>query len=77
MSQLIMNALMKEAEAQEAKALANLNNYMNNPSGIGEHPDIVAECLKLVKDITEAREIAQTVKSLANPVTTPKEDRIK
>ena len=42
MSQLIMNALMKQAEAKEAKAIANLNNYMTNPAGIGEHPDLVA-----------------------------------
>ena len=64
MSKLIMNALIKEAEAKEAKAIANLNAYMTNSAGIGEHPDIVAECMKLVKDVAEAREIAETVKSL-------------
>ena len=64
MSQLILNALIKEAEAKEAKAIANLQNYMSNPAGIGEHPDIVAECMKLVKDIAEAREIKETVNSL-------------
>ena len=64
MSQLIMNALMKEAEAKEAKAVANLQNYMSSAVGIGEHPDVVAECMKLVKDIAEAREIAETVTSL-------------
>jgi len=64
MSQLILNALIKEAEAKESKAVANLQNYMTNPAGIGEHPDIVAECMKLVKDIAEAREIIETVVSL-------------
>ena len=66
MSQLIMNALLAEAAAKETKAIANLQNYMSNPVGIGEHPDIVAECMKLVKDIAEAREIKETVNSLAN-----------
>jgi len=66
MSQLIMNALIKEAEAKEAKAIANLQNYMSNAAGIGEHPDIVTECGKLVKDIAEAREVLETVKSLVN-----------
>ncbi len=66
MSQLIMNALIKEAEAKEAKAIANLQNYMSNAAGIGEHPDIVAECGKLVKDVAEAREVLETVKSLVN-----------
>ena len=63
-SQLIMNALVAEANAKEAKAIANLQNYMSNPAGIGEHPDIVEECMKLVKDIASAREVIETVNSL-------------
>jgi len=64
MSQLIMNALIADANAKEAKAIANLNNYLTNPAGIGEHPDIVTECKKLIKEIAEAREIKETVNSL-------------
>ena len=64
MSQLIMNALIAEADAKETKAIANLQNYMSNSAGIGEHPDIVVECSKLVKDIAEARELRETVKNL-------------
>ena len=64
MSKLIMNALVLDAQAKEAKAIANLQNYMTNPAGIGEHPDIVEECKKLVKDIAEAREMIDTVNSL-------------
>ena len=66
MSQMIMNALVVEAEAKEQKALANLQVYMSNPAGIGEHPDVVAECSKLVKDIAEAREMKETVQNLIN-----------
>ena len=65
-TQLIMNAIIAEANAKEAKAIANLQNYMNNPAGIGEHPDIVGECNKLVKDIAEAREMRETVHSIVN-----------
>ena len=64
MSQLIMSALIAEADAKETKAIANLQNYMSNSAGIGEHPDIVVECSKLVKDIAEARELRETVKNL-------------
>ena len=64
MSQLILAALIAEANAKETKAVANLQNYMSNAVGIGEHPDVVAECMKLVKDIAEAREIKETVNSL-------------
>ena len=66
MTQLIMNAIIAEANAKEAKAIANLQNYVTNPAGIGEHPDIVAECSKLVKDIAEARELRETVHSIVN-----------
>ena len=61
---LIMNALLAEANAKETKALANLQNYMSSAVGIGEHPDVVAECMKLVKDIAEAKEIKETIKKL-------------
>ena len=64
MSNLIMNAVMAKAVADEATAIANLNNYMNSAVGVGEHPDIVAECEKLVKAIAEARETIETVKSI-------------
>ena len=64
MSQLIINALLADAVAQETKAVANLNNYFNNSAGIGEHPDIVAECKKLIKEVAEAREMKETVQAL-------------
>jgi len=64
MSKLIMSALVAEADAQETKAIANLQNYMSNPAGIGEHPDIVAECSKLVKEIASARELKETVQDI-------------
>ena len=60
----ILEALLAEAEAQETKAAVNLKNYLLHSSGVGEHPGIVAECSKLVKQIAEARELKETVKSL-------------
>ena len=46
------------------KAFANLTNYLNNPAGIGEHPDIVDECEKLVEDISSADGKLQTLSEL-------------
>ena len=60
----ILQAVLMEAQAKEAKAVVNLNNYMNNAAGIGEHPDIVGECSKLVKDIQEARDTIDCVNEL-------------
>ena len=62
--QLIMNAIIAEANALEAKSIANLQNYIDKSAGIGEHPDIVGECHKLIKDIAEAREIRETVQTI-------------
>ena len=49
----IINALAAKFNADKLKAFANLNNYLNNSAGIGEHPDIVLECEKLLSDLAE------------------------
>ena len=67
--EMIIQALRLQYEAEIAKAKANIQVYIENPAGIGEHPDIVEECMKLIKDIASAREIAETVNSF---VTTDK-----
>ena len=54
---LVVQAIVNSAKSKESRALANLNNYLTNAVGVGEHPDIVAECEKLVKQVIEAREI--------------------
>jgi len=66
MSQLIMNAILAEAAAKEAKAIANLQNYMANSVGVGEHPDVVSECTKLIEQISEARGIRDTIKVISD-----------
>jgi len=76
MSQLIMNAVMAEANAKEAKAIANLQVYMSNPAGIGEHPDVVAEVTKLVHDISAAREIKATVQAIVDANQPPADNKI-
>jgi len=53
--QLLRTALL-QFQAAHAKAQSNLEIYLNNPSGIGEHPDVVAEIVTLVNAITEAEE---------------------
>ena len=70
MSNVILNALLKEAQAKEAKAIALLQNYFSNSAGIGEHPDIVAECSKLLHDLQEARETIDILNSMVPPAPT-------
>ena len=68
MSQLIFNAMMAEANSKEAKAMANLQVYMSNAAGIGEHPDVVGECTKLVKDIAEAKGMKEAINQIVNNI---------
>lgn len=66
MSQLIIEAVMAQAKADEAKAIANLNNYLSNSVGVGEHPDVVTEVTKLIKDVAEARELQEIIIALSD-----------
>jgi hypothetical protein len=60
----ILEALYAGYVAEEKKANANLNNYLNSAAGIGEHPDIVSEAKKLLEQIGSARANRDMVKSL-------------
>ena len=38
----MLNALKLQYEADIAKAKANIQIYLDNPAGIGEHPDLAS-----------------------------------
>ena len=38
----IIDALLADAQGNIAKAKANVEVYLENPVGIGEHPDVLA-----------------------------------
>ena len=37
----ILNSLLLQAEGNISKAKANVEIYLHNPTGIGEHPDVL------------------------------------
>ena len=39
---------------------------MQSSTGIGEHPDIVAECAKLVQDIADADSTIETLRRIVS-----------
>jgi hypothetical protein len=39
----MINALRKKYEAEVAAAKVNIDVYIKNPVGIGEHPDLVGQ----------------------------------
>lgn len=51
---LILDGVSSYFVYKQRSAIANLQNYLNNTAGIGEHGDIVKECIKLVEDIEHA-----------------------
>ena len=52
----IKAAALKHFEAVKARSEANLELYLERSVGIGEHPDVVEEAIKLTKEIVEAEE---------------------
>ena len=53
---VIVEALEKRYEAQIAEADATLKIYLDNSVGIGEHPQHLDECDKLIAKVAEAEE---------------------
>ena len=61
--EVIVDALEKKYEAQMAQAEANIKVYIENPVGVGEHPNIVQEVEKLLKEIKDAKEMLDELKN--------------
>ena len=61
--ELIIDALEKKYEAQMAQAEANIKVFMENPVGVGEHPNIVQEVEKLLKEIKDSKEMLDELKN--------------
>ena len=56
MDQYLIDALKAKYQADMAEANANIQVYLNNPAGIGEHPDIVAAIHTQVELYAAAKE---------------------
>ena len=67
MENKLLQSLAAHYDAQVQKAEANLLIYFKNPSGIGEHPDVVSEMTKLIDEVGVARNGLQVVRSLMAP----------
>ena len=56
LSEKLLDALRKRYEGQIAEGFATINIYLQNPVGIGEHPQHLEEIDKLLSKIKEAEE---------------------
>ena len=62
MKRAILDALAAKYEADIAHADATLKIYLENSVGIGEHPQHIEECDKLVQKIAEAQDKLEVLK---------------
>lgn len=65
----IINAALLYGQGQLAKSRANLEIYLSNPVGIGEHADVMGEVVTLVKEVAEWEDYVKTIKSIRTPST--------
>jgi hypothetical protein len=61
MKEQILNTIAVHNVSQYHHAKTNLDNYLANPAAIGEHPDIVAEAIKLVEAMEASESNLQTL----------------
>ena len=59
---VIIQALEDRYNAHISEAEATLKIYFTNSVGIGEHPQHIEECDKLISKIAEAEDKLQTLK---------------
>jgi hypothetical protein len=62
MKRAILDALEAQYQADIAHADATLKIYFENSVGIGEHPQHIEECNKLIAKIAEAKDKLEVLK---------------
>ena len=60
----MLEALIKKLEGEIEIAKANVLVYTRNPSGIGEHPEVVEAIESQISKIAEAQDKINTIKEL-------------
>lgn len=61
---LLLRAAMLHYEAKQAKALADLDVYLNRPVGVGEHATITEEVIKLFAELDAAESVSKTIQTI-------------
>lgn len=60
---LLLNALKQKYKAKKDEALATIEVYLNNPAGIGEHPQIIDEISKLLEELSSAEDVLEVLET--------------
>ena len=68
MNKELLNALYTFYEGNIAKAQANLRVYLDNPAGIGEHPDVIEAMDSQVSIIVENQDKRDAVQEILDNI---------
>ena len=63
-SSLLITALQSHFKAKRDQAVAHLSIFVNNPIGVGDHQNVLKECVDLVEQIAAAEENLHVVQKL-------------
>ena len=68
MREILLEALRSHAQGHVDKHKANVEVYLTNPAGIGEHPDIMEALLSEMKEIAEHQDILEVAQNIPKKV---------
>jgi len=71
MREILINGLRSYYTGVIARARANVEVYLTNAVGVGEHSDISETIQKEISIITDAEDELNTLESFAKPAKTP------
>ena len=69
----MLKAALSHFVALRDKAVANLNNVLNNSAGVGEHVDLVGEVVALVEELERANSCVALLSSMGPTDAVPPE----
>ena len=64
MRETMLNSMIAYMEGKREKHKANLEIYLSNPAGIGEHPDVMEALESEMKQIAECNDILEVIGDL-------------
>ena len=63
----MLKAALSHFVAVRDRTVANLNNLLQNPTGVGEHVDLVGEVITLVEELERANSCIALLNSVGAP----------
>lgn len=66
MRELLLKAFVDHAEGHISKHVANIEVYLSNPAGIGEHSDIIEAIEHEMKQVAEYDDLLEMAKKYFN-----------